>query len=132
MVTRNFRHAYLQEVGLTQFSGDHDLNFFFQHDRFQDILQYIQIPLNSSLKLVEIEIFYIKPYPPLFFHQQHMQWSCYMVHSHFTLCLRVRDYLNNFPTPMAWLILAITITPFVFLNHVITTFKPCVHDRISH
>ena len=37
----------------------------------------------------------MKRNPPLFFRQQNMQWSCNMVHSHFTLCLRFRDYLKR-------------------------------------
>ena len=37
----------------------------------------------------------MKPNPPLLFRQQNMQWSRVMVHSHFTPCLRVRDYLER-------------------------------------
>ena len=38
--------------------------------------------------------YYIKPNPPLFFCQQDMRWSRTMVHSHFTQCSRVCDYLK--------------------------------------
>ena len=65
------------------------------HNRFQDIFQDRQTPPNSSLKLVDFETYYIKPNPRLLFRQQSMQWSHNMVHSHFTLCLRVRDYLKQ-------------------------------------
>ena len=80
--------------------------FFFQQDRFQDKLQRRfhnifqdrfqdrQTPPSISLKLIEFEKYYIKPNPPLFFRQQNMQWSRNMVHSHFTLCLRARDYIK--------------------------------------
>jgi hypothetical protein len=37
----------------------------------------------------------MKPNPPLFFRQQNMQWSRNMVHPHFTLCLRARDYIKQ-------------------------------------
>ena len=57
------------------------------HDKFHDR----QTPPNRSLEWVEFETYYIQPNPPLFFHQQSMQWSRNMVHSHFTLCLRVCD-----------------------------------------
>ena len=89
MVPRNFRRASLQEVGLTQILGDHDFYFYFQHDkihiRFQIRFQDRQTPPSSSLK----------PNPTLFFHQQHVQWSRNMAHSHFTQCLRVRDSLKR-------------------------------------
>ena len=55
------------------------------------------MPPSSSLKLVEFETYYMKPNPPLFFRQQNMQWSRNMVHSHFTLCLRVWDYVKRLP-----------------------------------
>ena len=109
MVSRNFCQAYLQEVGLTQISGDHDFFNIFEHDRFQDKFQGRiynrfynrfhdrQTPPSSSLKLVDFETYCIKPNPPLLFHQQNMQWSRNMVHPHFTLCLRFHDYLNGFP-----------------------------------
>ena len=112
MVCRNLRHAYLQEVGLTQISGDHDFYlfcFFFKffseldkfEGRFHNKFQDWHIPPSSSLKLVEFETYYMKPNPPLFFRQQNMRWSRNMVHSHFTLCLRLCDYLKRlFPTPM--------------------------------
>ena len=58
------------------------------HNSFRDK----QTPPSSSLKLVEFETSYIERTPPFFFRQQNMQWSCNMVHSHFTLCLRVHDY----------------------------------------
>ena len=32
----------------------------------------------------------------LILHQYNMQWSLNMVHSHFTLCLRARDYTNGY------------------------------------
>ena len=89
---------------LMQIPGDREfLNTFLQHDKFQDmyhnIFQYRfpdrQTLPSSSLKLVEFETYYIKPNPPLFFRQQNMQWSRNMVHSHFTLCLRVRDYIKR-------------------------------------
>ena len=101
MVCRNLHQAYLQEVSLTQISGDHDflMCFFSQHDifqgRFHNRFQDWQMPPSSSLKLVEFETYYMKPNPPLFFRQQNMQWSRNMVHSHFTLCLRFRDYLKR-------------------------------------
>ena len=56
-----------------------------------------QTPLSNSLKLVDFEIYYMKPNPPLHFRQQIMQWSHNMVHSHFILSLRVHDYLKRFP-----------------------------------
>ena len=68
-----------------------------QHDKFHNRFQDWKIPPSSSLKLVEFETYYMKPNPPLFFRQQNMQWARNMVHSHFTLCLRFRDYLNGFP-----------------------------------
>ena len=61
------------------------------HNRFEDI----QTPSSGSLKLVEFEKYYIKPNPPFFFRQQIMRWSCNMVHPHFTLCLRVHDYIKR-------------------------------------
>ena len=71
MVCRNLREAYLQEVAMTQISGDHNFFDFFQHDKFQGIFQNRfhdwQIPPSSSLKLVEFEKYYIKSNPPLFF-----------------------------------------------------------------
>jgi hypothetical protein len=45
--------------------------------------------------LIEFEIYYNKPNPPLFFRQHNMRWTCNMVHSHFTLCLRARDYIER-------------------------------------
>ena len=73
--------------------------FIFQqdkfHGRFQNRFHDSQTPPSSSLKLVDFETYYIEPNPPLFFCQQNMQWSRNMVHSHLTLCLRVRDYLNR-------------------------------------
>ena len=58
-------------------------------------------PPSNSLKLTEFETYYIELNSPLFFRQQNMQWSYNMVHSHFTLCLRARDYIKRpFPTPM--------------------------------
>ena len=96
MASRNLHQAYLLEVGMTQISEDHDyLNICFQQDKFQDRFhngfQYRfhvwQTPPSSSLKLVEFDTYYIKPNPPLCF--------CNMVHSHFTLCLRVREYLKR-------------------------------------
>ena len=61
------------------------------HNRFQDI----QTPPRSSLKLVEFETYYIEPNPPLFFRQQNMHWSRNMVHSHFTLFLRVCNFIKQ-------------------------------------
>ena len=60
------------------------------HNRFQDK----QTTPNNSLKLIDFETYYINPNPPLFSRQQNMQWSCNMVDSHFTLCLRARDYIK--------------------------------------
>ena len=80
MVCRNLRQAYLQD-GV--------------QGRFQNRFQDWQILPSSSLKLVEFETYYMKPNPPLFFRQQNMQWARNMVHSHFTLCLRFRDYLKR-------------------------------------
>ena len=65
------------------------------HSRFQNKFHDIQTPPSSSLILVEFETYYIKPNSPLFFRQQYMQWSRNMVHSHFTLCLRVCDHLKR-------------------------------------
>ena len=50
---------------------------FFQQDKFQDKFQGKshdrQTPPSSSLKLVDFETYYIKPNPPLLFHEQNMQ-----------------------------------------------------------
>ena len=55
----------------------------------------MQTLLSSSLKLIEFERYYTKPNLPLFFRPQNIQWSCNMVHSHFTLCLRAHDYIKR-------------------------------------
>ena len=67
MVSRNFRQAHPQEVGLTQFMGVHAFfNFFFQQDRLQGRFQYRQTPSSNYLKVIEFETCYIKPNPPFF------------------------------------------------------------------
>ena len=72
---------------------------FSKHDKVQDkfhnMFQNKQTLPSNSLKLREFETYCIRPNPPLFFRQQNMQWSCNMVHSHFTLCLRARDYIKQ-------------------------------------
>ena len=103
MVYHNLRQAHFLEVGLTQIPGDHDFFNIFQHDRlqgifhkrFQDRFQDRQRPPTYSLSLIEFEIYYIKPIPPLVFRQHNMQWSRNTVHSHFTLCLRTHDYIKQ-------------------------------------
>jgi hypothetical protein len=108
MVSRNLHQAHLQEMGLTQILVDHDFfNILFQHDKCEDILQgKFQIPRqipesttppSNSLKWIEFETYYIIPNPSFFFRQQNMLWSCNMVHSHFTLCLRACDYIKWLP-----------------------------------
>ena len=75
MVSRNYREAKLQEVGMTQIWGDHDFLIFYEQDKFQcifynrvqDIVRDRQTPPSSYLKLVEFETYYIQPNPPLFF-----------------------------------------------------------------
>jgi hypothetical protein len=76
------------------------LIYFFQHDIFHDILEGRfhdgHTPPSNSLKLIEFETYYIKPNIFfLYFSQQNIQWSYNMVHSHFTLCLRARDYIKR-------------------------------------
>ena len=39
-----------------------------------------QTPPSNSLKLIEFKTHYIKPNPPLFFHQQNIQWSILTSH----------------------------------------------------
>ena len=70
-------------------------NILFHHDILQGIFQDKQSPPSDSLKLLEFETYYIKPNPPLFLHQQNMQWCCNLIHSHFTLCLRACDYIKQ-------------------------------------
>ena len=100
MVYWNLHQTHLQEVGLTQISGDHDffLIYFSQQNIFKDKLhgrfQDKQTPSNNSLTLIKCETCYIKPNPPLFFRQQNMQWSYNMAHSHFKVCLRTQDYIK--------------------------------------
>ena len=58
MVSKNFRHAYLQEVGLTQLSGDPDrfqdiFQGIFQHTKVHNIFQDRQTPPSSYLRLGE-------------------------------------------------------------------------------
>ena len=60
-----------------------------------------QTPPRNSLKLIEFETCYNKRNPRLFFRQQNMQCSRFMVHSHFTLYLRARDYMKQLSQPMA-------------------------------
>ena len=89
-------------------------------------------PPSSYLQLVEFETCYVKPNPPLLFHQQSMWWSYNMVHSHFTLSLRVHDYIKRlFPTPMGWESRVLTITRSPILARVgsgpyylLTYFEP--------
>ena len=73
----------------------HDILHGIFQNRFQQRFQNIQTSLNSSLKLVGFETYYIEPNPSLFFHQHNMQESHNMVHSHFTLCLRALDYIKR-------------------------------------
>jgi hypothetical protein len=95
MVSRGFRQAHLQEVGLTQILGDHD--FFrcfpsmkhFTIDSKTD--KHHQMILSNWWNLRHI---ILKQTFPSFFRQQNMQWSCNMVYSHFTLSLRTRDYIE--------------------------------------
>ena len=76
---------------------------FFQQDRLQDIFHNIMqdrfqnriTSPSNSLKLIKFKTYYIEPNPPLFFPPTNMQWSHNMVHSHFTLCLRARDYIKR-------------------------------------
>ena len=86
-------------MALMQIPGDHDFLYIFsQQERFHDILRGRfkdrQTPPSNFLILIKFETHYIKPNPPLFFHQQNMQWSHNMVHSRFTLCLRAQDYIK--------------------------------------
>ena len=97
-------------------------NIFFQHgifkDKFQGIFQDWQTPPSSSFKLVEFETYYIEPNLPLFVHQQSMQWSRNMVHSHFTLCLRVHHYLKRLSQHPWYSLWILTITRSRLLAHV--------------
>jgi hypothetical protein len=82
-----------------QILRDHDsIQYFFQHDKFHgkfhNRFQDKQTPPSNPLKLIEFEIYYNKP-NPLFFRQHNMRWTCNMVHSHFTLCLRAHDYIER-------------------------------------
>ena len=83
--------------------------YFFQQDRFQDRLQSTfqdafqdkQTPPSNSLKLIKYETYYIKPHPPLFFHQQNMQSS--PQHGSFSLHTMLEGpwlHKTAFPTPM--------------------------------
>jgi hypothetical protein len=93
------------------------------HGKFQDR----QTPPSNSLKLIEFETCYTKSNPPLFFRQQSMQWSRNMVHSHFTLRLRARDYINGFPNTrgmaFGWETRVLTITRSRLLAHVWSGLK---------
>jgi hypothetical protein len=95
-VSRNVCHAHLNAS--CNFREAMNFLIFFQQDGFQDILhgrfKNKQTPPSTSLKSIEFEAHNIKPNPPLFFRQHNMQWSRNMVHSHFTLCLRAREYIK--------------------------------------
>jgi hypothetical protein len=62
------------------------------HSTFHYRFQNRQTPPTNYLKY---ETYYIEPNSLLFFHQQDMQLSHKMVHSHFTVCLRARDYIKR-------------------------------------
>ena len=102
MVYQNLRHAHLLEVGLTQILGNHNFLNIFPAGQIQNIFHDKHIPQRNSLKLIEFETHYIKSNPPLLFRQQSMQWSYNMVHSHFTLCLRARDYIKHRLSQHPW------------------------------
>ena len=78
-------------------------NYFFQQQIFQDKKHNIfhnrfqdrQTPTSDSLELIKFGTYYNKPTPLLFFRQQNMQWSCNMIHSHFTLCLKAGEYIKR-------------------------------------
>ena len=98
MVFRNLRQAHLLEVGLTQNLRDRDfkkIQHGIFHDRSQNRFHDRQTPPTNSPKLIEFEACYIEQILPSLFCQQNMQWSCIMVHSYFTLCLRARDYIKR-------------------------------------
>ena len=91
-------------VNPTQILGDHDfLNIFskktncmaYSITSSRVYSKHIQISSSSSLELVEFETSYIKPNPPLVFSPLKYGLVPHMVHSHFTLCLRVHDYLER-------------------------------------
>jgi hypothetical protein len=100
MVSWSFREARLQEVGLAQHLEDHDFSsssssktdFMTCCKAYSRIAQTL---LSNSLKLIDFEINYNRQNLPLFSRQRNMQWSRNMVHSHFTLCLRARDYIKQ-------------------------------------
>ena len=111
MVYWNLCQAHLLEVGLTQIPADHDFfcKFFFQHDRFQDnfhdilqgrfqnIFHNKKISPSNYLELVKnLRHIKLNQVLPSFLYQQSMQWSHNTICSHFTLCLRARDYIKRF------------------------------------
>ena len=61
MVSHNFRQAYLQEVGLTQISGDYDFcNIFFSMTNFNTYSGWILAHIlgqTNSLDLVDFETY---------------------------------------------------------------------------
>ena len=65
-----------------------------QQYKMKGIFHDKQTPPSDSLNLIEFETCYIAPDPPLFSRHQNMQWSRNMVHSRFTLCSRVHDYIK--------------------------------------
>ena len=85
---------------MTKIPGDHDfLTFFSNMTNFKTYCteKFIinSMGHNNPLKLLEFGTCYIKPDPPLLFHQQNMEWSRKMVHSYFTLCLRGPNYIKQ-------------------------------------
>ena len=76
MVYRDLHHTHLLEVGLTQIPGDQDFfNNFLSKTNFGTDCRVDSITNSKtdkhhqykSLKLIEFEIYCIKPNPPLFF-----------------------------------------------------------------